>query len=393
MKDEIDRLEKIYKVLTYVLVAVLASGLTLISVMLIHEDSKLARMERLISDRFIGEMDQTAMEDAAAKAMVRSLGDRWSYYIPASQYQSRVEQMNNAYVGVGISIIREEGAGFRVEAVQPGGPAEAAGVLPGDLITAIDGKNTGDMTLEEARNSVRGKKGTEVVFTLLRGEETLTLSLTRAEIQTTVASGQMLPGNVGLVTITNFDARCAQETEAQVERLIREGAEGLIFDVRFNPGGYADEMVKVLDYLLPEGDVFRTLDYAGKEKVDRSDAECIDLPMAVLVNENSYSAAEFFAATIQEYGAGFVAGEKTVGKGYFQVTFPLGDGSALGLSIGKFFTSQGRNLEGIGVTPDLPVSMEESDAGKLRNGKLDPEEDPQLQAALKRLLEEIDQER
>lgn len=384
---------RLLRALSYLLVAVLASGLTVIVLMQNHEDSKLTQLEELISDRFIGESEKTAMEDAAADAMVRSLGDRWSYYIPASRYESHMEQMNNAYVGVGITIIREEGTGFRVVAVQPGGPAEAAGVLPGDLITAIDGQSTVDMTLEEAGDLVRGETGTQVEITLRREEETLTYSVTREVVQTTVASGQMLPGNVGLVTITNFDARCAQETVAQVDRLIQEGAEGLIFDVRYNPGGYADEMVKVLDYLLPEGDVFRTLDYAGKEKVDRSDTECIDLPMAVLVNESSYSAAEFFAATMQEYGAGFVAGGKTVGKGYFQVTYQLNDGSAVGLSIGKFFTSQGRNLEGIGVTPDLPVSMEESDAQMLRSGKLDPEEDTQLQAALKRLLEEIDQEK
>lgn len=389
MKDRSFLLDITLRVLTYILVALAASALTLLLITKDQRVSKLTRLENLIQERFIGEADATAMEDAAADAMVKSLGDRWSYYIPASQFTSHMEQMNNAYVGVGITITQEEGKGFRIEKVEQGGPADTAGVLLGDLITAINEKTTTDMTLEEARELVRGEEGTQVDFTVLREEETLTITLTRAEVQTVVATGQMLEGNVGLVTITNFDARCAQETIAQVDQLMEQGAAALLFDVRFNPGGYADEMVKVLDYLLPAGDVFRTVDYAGKESVDRSDAACIQLPMAVLVNESSYSAAEFFAATLQEYGVAFVAGEKTVGKGYFQATFQLGDGSAVGLSIGKFFTSQGRNLEGIGVTPDLPVSMDEDTTAKLYYGMLEPEEDPQLQAALERLLEEI----
>ncbi len=371
------------------LVALAASAVTLLVISREKDPNKLDSLESLIQERFIGETDKTAMEDAAADAMIRSLGDRWSYYIPASQYETHMEQMNNAYVGVGITITQVEGKGFQIENVQKGGPGSEAGLLPGDLVTAIDGKSTADMSLDEAKTLVRGEAATQVTFAILRGGETLDFTLTRAEVQTVVASGQMLSGNVGLVTIANFDSRCAQETIAQVDGLIEQGAKALLFDVRYNPGGYAEEMVKVLDYLLPEGDVFRTLDYRGKEDVDRSDAECIDLPMAVLVNESSYSAAEFFAATLQEYGVAFVAGEKTVGKGYFQTTYQLGDGSAVGLSIGKFFTSQGRNLEGVGVTPDLPVSMDEDTDAKLYYGTLDPQEDPQLQAALERLQEEI----
>lgn len=377
------------RVASYVLTALAASAITLLVVQKNREVSKLEKLENLIDTCFIGESDQTVMEDAASNAMIQSLGDRWSYYIPASQYETHMEQMNNSYVGVGITITQVEGQGFQIENVEKGGPAEAAGMLPGDLITAIDGSNAGEMTLDDAKDLVRGEEGTQVTFTVLREEETLTIPVSREEVQTVVASGQMLPGNVGLVTIANFDARCAQETIAQIDDLMAQGVKALLFDVRYNPGGYADEMVKVLDYLLPEGDVFRTLDYRGKESVDKSDADCITLPMAVLVNESSYSAAEFFAATLQEYGVAFVVGEKTVGKGYFQVTYQLGDGSAVGLSIGKFFTAQGRNLEGEGVTPDLPVSMDEESEAKLYYGTLDPQEDPQLQAALERLQGEI----
>lgn len=372
-------------VLSYVLVAALAVTGTLWVTSAIRQDSKLDQLENLIEERFAEDTDRTAMEDAAADAMVRSLGDRWSYYIPAADYDAHMEQMNNAYVGIGITIVKEENAGLRIRQVEPEGPAREAGLLPGDLITAIDGNDTADMTTTDARNLVRGEAGTTVVLTVLREEETLDFTVTRRKIETQVASGQMLVGNIGLVTIANFDARCAKETIAAVEDLMTQGAEGLIFDVRFNPGGYADEMVKVLDYLLPEGDLFRTVNYAGKEKVDRSDGDCIDLPMAVLISADSYSAAEFFAATLREYDAAITVGEKTVGKGYYQNTFLLSDGSAVGLSTGKFFTSQGNNLEGVGIVPDVEVAVDQETAAAIYSGTLTPEEDPQLQAALEAL--------
>lgn len=372
-------------VLSYVLVAALAVTGTLWVTSTIRQDSKLDQLENLIEERFAEDTDRTAMEDAAADAMVRSLGDRWSYYIPAADYDAHMEQMDNAYVGIGITIVKEENAGLRIQQVEPEGPAREAGLLPGDLITAIDGNDTADMTTTDARNLVRGEAGTTVVLTVLREEETLDFTVTRRKIETQVASGQMLGGNIGLVTIANFDARCAKETIAAVEDLMTQGAEGLIFDVRFNPGGYADEMVKVLDYLLPEGDLFRTVNYAGKEKVDRSDGDCIDLPMAVLISADSYSAAEFFAATLREYDAAITVGEKTVGKGYYQNTFLLSDGSAVGLSTGKFFTSQGNNLEGVGIVPDVEVAVDQETAAAIYSGTLTPEEDPQLQAALEAL--------
>lgn len=372
-------------VLSYVLVAALAVTGTLWVTSTIRQDSKLDQLENLIEERFAEDTDRTAMEDAAADAMVRSLGDRWSYYIPAADYDAHMEQMNNAYVGIGITIVKEENAGLRIRQVEPEGPAREAGLLPGDLITAIDGNDTADMTTTDARNLVRGEAGTTVVLTVLREEETLDFTVTRRKIETQVASVQMLGGNIGLVTIANFDARCAKETIAAVEDLMDQGAEGLIFDVRFNPGGYADEMVKVLDYLLPEGDLFRTVNYAGKEKVDRSDGDCIDLPMAVLISADSYSAAEFFAATLREYDAAITVGEKTVGKGYYQNTFLLSDGSAVGLSTGKFFTSQGNNLEGVGIVPDVEVAVDQETAAAIYSGTLTPEEDPQLQAALEAL--------
>ena len=167
------------------------------------------------------------------------------------------------------------------------------------------------------------------------------------------------------------------------------GAKALLFDVRFNPGGYADELVKVLDYLLPEGDLFRSVDYAGHEEVDTSDASCVELPMAVLVNEESYSAAEFFAAALQEYDWATIVGSQTYGKGNFQSAFRLSDGSMVNLSIGKYYTPGGRSLTETGVTPDVVVDLDDEQYALLYYGALERDEDPQFQAALDTLTQEI----
>ena len=328
------------------------------------------------------------MEDAAAAAMVSSLGDRWSYYIPASEYEAHMEQVNNAYVGIGVTIQAEEGEGFLIKAVTPGGPAEEAGVQVDDLLVRVEDQDVREMTASQVRDLVRGEEGSYVTLSVLRLGESVTLNVQRRQMQTTVASGQMLTETVGLVTIENYDSRCSEETLAAIDSLLDQGAQKLIFDVRNNPGGYASELVKVLDRLLPEGEVFRTVDYKGTEHIDYSDEACLDIPMAVLVNENSYSAAEFFAAALSEYGAATVVGEQTCGKGYFQNTLRLSDGSAVGLSVGKYYTPKGVNLAGVGITPDLHVMVDEETAEAIQYGTIEPKNDPQLQRALQALEEE-----
>ena len=379
--------EKLLRIGSYILVAALAAAVTL-AVFCRGEDgpSKLDQLESLIEERFIGEADLTALEDAAADAMVNATGDRWSYYIPASEYQTYQEQMANAYVGVGITIqAAEEDAGFVVMAVNPGGPAEDAGMRVNDLLIEVADQDVRGMSVAEVRNLVRGEEGTFVDMTVMRKGEHMTLSVERRQVQTPVAEYEMLGDGIGLVTIANFDSRCAEETIAAIESALDNGAKKLIFDVRHNPGGYANELVKVLDYLLPEGEVFHTVTYDGKENIDYSDEKCLDIPMAVLVNSGSYSAAEFFAAALQEYEAAIVVGEKTTGKGYFQNTFLLDDGSAVALSVGKYYTPKGISLADVGITPDVEVSVDEETSSAIYYGTLTPEKDPQIQAALKAL--------
>lgn len=379
-------MKKVYQILSYILVAALASAATLFASQYLWqpaENSKLDQLADLIDERFIGEADRTEYEDAAAAAMVAALGDEWSYYIPASQYQSHMETMNNAYVGIGITIVvREEADGFEVTKVNAGGPAEEAGMLPGDVIVGIEDQSTAGMTADDARNLVRGEENTQVKLTIRRGEETFDLLVTRKQVLAPVATGRMLEGNIGLVTIVNFDSRCFDETKAAVESLLDEGAVALIFDVRNNPGGYKHELVDVLDYLLPAGPLFRAEDYLGNVEVDKSDAKHLDIPMAVLVNGSSYSAAEFFAAALSEYDAAIVVGQQTYGKGYFQTTIRLKDGSAVGLSVGKYTTPNGKSLAGVGITPDIIVEVDEETDFAIYAGTIDPADDPQIQAAV-----------
>ena len=380
---------KVLKVLSYVLVAVLASTATcaIMTGEAIKQYTKIDQLAGLIEERYIEDVNMEDVEDAAAAAMVNSLGDRWSYYLTADEYVAHMEQVNNAYVGIGVTVSgTTEGVGVEILYVEPNGPAQEAGIQAGDFIVAVEGRSAANMTTTELRNLVRGEEGTFVTLTIKRAGEEFDLSVERRTLETAVATGKMLEDHIGLVTIRNFDARCASESVAAIEELIDQGAQALIFDVRNNPGGYKDELVKLLDYLLPAGPLFRSEDYEGTVLVDESDEKCLEIPMAVLVNGGSYSAAEFFAAALSEYEWAVVVGTQTSGKGYFQVTYRLVDGSAVGLSIGKYTTPNGVSLQDVGILPDVVAEVDEQTEYLIYAGSLTPEEDPQIQAAVRALL-------
>ena len=352
---------------------------------------KLDELSQLIHERFIGEVDDVAMEDGAAAGMVAGLGDQWSYYIPASEYGAYIEQMENAYIGIGVTISGElVDNGFEVLQVEPTGGAREAGILPGDILIAVEGQSVAENGMDKSKELIRGKEGTIVNVTITRDGAEMSFDITRKLIKMVVASGLMLEGDIGLVTINNFDERCSEETIAAVDKLVAEGAKALIFDVRFNPGGYKTELVKILDYLLPEGVLFRSVYYTGAEEVLESDSKCLELPMAVLVNGSSYSAAEFFAAALNEYDWAVIVGEHTIGKSYFQTTFELSDGSAVGLSVGKYCTPNGVSLAEVGgLEPEITVQVDQDTAAKIYSDLLDPAEDPQIQAAVAAVQEEM----
>lgn len=381
-------MKRFLQILSYILVAVLAFCAALSVANTRDNDySKLTELENVIDAYFVDEVDHTAMENAAAAAMIGALGDRWSYYMTADEYKTYQERMNNAYVGVGITITQREDGYITIIRVEPNGPAEEAGIQVGDVVIAAADQDIAALEIDQISDLIRGEQGTTVKLRLLRNGETFEKEVERRTVQREVARGQMLENGIGLVTILNFDGRCAEETVARIEQLMEQGAKALIFDVRFNPGGYKQELIKILDYLLPEGPLFRSVDYKGTENVDMSDEKCLEIPMAVLINGDSYSAAEFFAAALSEYGVAKMVGQPTTGKGHFQTAFKLSDGSAAVISIGKYCTPNGVSLSGVGLTPDVLVEVDEELYLNIYYGAVAPEADPQIQAAVAALTQ------
>ncbi len=383
---------KTMKLLSYLLVAALASAATFgicryDELQYRRGSGKLSELQALLEEKFIGEIDQKAMEDAAANGMVEGLGDRWSYYLTAEGYEDYVEQMTNAYVGVGITVRKGEDGYIDILEVLTGGPAAQAGVEAGGAILRVGQTDLQELTIDQVSALIKGAEGTSVTMTIRYEDGERDFTLTRTRFRVTVAEGKMLRDNIGYITIENFDERCAKETIAAIEDLLAQGAQGLIFDVRFNPGGYKDELVEVLDYLLPEGPLFRSEYYDGRTSVDESDADFLDIPMAVLINAESISAAEFFAAALDEYEAATTVGQQTIGKGRFQQVYQLSDGSAVGLSVGRYTTPKGVSLTDVGITPDVVVEVDEELFYELYYGKVSWENDPQIQAALKVLTQ------
>lgn len=339
----------------------------------------------LVKTQFVGEKTEQ-VTDQALSGMIEGLGDRWSYYLDAEAYQAEQERRANVYVGIGVTVDYTSEAGLTIRAVVPGGSAEEAGLAEGELITAVDGEDIAGEARYEAPDRIAGEEGSTVRLTV-RGLDgnSREVELVRKSIQTDPVSYEYLANGVGYVKLSNFFAGSADRVKEAVTDLQSQGATSLVFDMRDNGGGYLDELIPMLDFLLPEGPIFQTRSHTGAEKIYESDAACVDLPMAVLVNENTYSAAEIFAAELQEEGAAVVIGAPTSGKGYSQQLFPLLNGGALGISTAEYFTGNGVSLIGAGLHLDRETALSEEDQARLTAGVLPLAEDIQFQAALELL--------
>ena len=378
-------MKKLLRFMSYVLVAALASSVTLLVFIVPRVGGgtdKLDELKSLVAQRFIGDIDWKVVEDNAAAGLIAGLGDRWSYYMSAEDYESYKEQMSNSYVGVGITVTEREDGYLDILEVTRGGPAEGAGVEAGGIIIRVGEQDISEIGIDGATGLIKGEEGSEVTMTVRYEDGERDYTMVRAYFEVTVAWGQMLEDGIGMVTIENFDGRCAEETISAIEDLLAQGATKLLLDVRNNPGGYKSELCKILDYLLPEGPLFRSEYYDGTIQVDESDAKALDIPMAVLVNAQSISAAEFFAAALSEYEAATVVGQQTIGKGYFQQAYELSDGSAVGLSVGRYTTPKGVSLTDVGITPDVVVEVDEELFWQIYYGNVDWSGDPQVLAAV-----------
>ena len=322
-------------------------------------------IEKIIDDNYIGDADYSELYNAAAAAMVKSIGDKWSYFMNAEEYEAYKLSSSNEYSGIGVSVKVNSSGEFEVFSVEESSPAANAGIAVGDIITAIDGVDVSDKTLEDVSLLIRSKVNKDFPMTLESGGDTKTVTVACEIIYKNPVSSRLLDGNIGYIKISNFEAGSSENTKKAIEQLLQTGATSFIFDVRNNPGGLLTELVDLLDYILPEGDLFISVDKSGKETVQTSDKVSLKNKMIVLVNGNSYSAAEFFAAALQEYNWATVVGEQTTGKARSQITLELSDGSAVHISTHKYLTPNRVDLaEAGGVTPDIAVAQDDEKTDK-----------------------------
>lgn len=346
---------------------------------------KFAQIYKTIDEQYIGDADMEKVSNAAYDAMVQATGDRWSYYMTADDYITYTEYQSNSYTGIGVSILSEEGSEYlTVKGVSEDSPADRAGIQIGDRLIAIGEKSLKGLSAFEVKEIIAEQNGNSFSLELLTPDsESVTVTVSTEVVSTAPVKYGLIENGVGYVKIKNFEDGSGVSTVNAVDELIGQGATAIVFDVRNNPGGKLSELLTALDHLLPEGEVFVNVDAEGNETVRYSDAECVEIPMAVLVNGNTYSAAEFFAEALSEYKVASIIGSKTTGKSRSQITILLGDGSAVHLSTNGYLTPQRKDLAAQGgITPDREIDLDDTDAAYLAAGQLDFADDEQLQAAI-----------
>ena len=351
--------------------------------------SKFGAVLRVIQTEFVGDYDVEEVTDSALRAAIYSLDDSWSYYMSSEEYASYQDYVKNQYQGIGVTILKDEGTGgFRIESLTVDGPADRAGVLVGEIILACNGTDVTEGSTSELKSLIQSSPDGNPVLTLLAEDGTTREVTVSCEvIETDPVSAELLEDNVGYIRIENFEDRAGAEAVSAVEKLLNQGAEALIFDVRDNPGGSVTELCELLDALLPEGEIFHRSDKNGHVSTESSDAACVEVPMAVLINGSSYSAAEFFAAALREYDAAILVGEATTGKARSQITCVLSDKSAVHISKYSYQTPQGNDLyEEGGLVPDVELALDEEQQAAWSAGTLGTAEDGQVKAAKEALL-------
>lgn len=325
-----------------------------------NQAMKYLEIKNMLDANYVGTVDEEAVSSAAFAAMVEALGDKWSYYMSPSEYQAYKLYSQNQYVGLGVQIDKDASTGgLVITGVTDESPADSAGLVAGDIILAINGTDITSMTVGDARSFIEANIGQTVQLSIqnAKGDKS-TINVNCAVVYTNPVSYEMLGGSIGYVQIKNFQSGAADAAINAVENLLNQGAVGFIFDVRTNPGGLVSELTSLLDYLLPSGTIFISVDKDGNQTPTTSDSVCLNMPMAVLVNADTYSAAEFFAATLQEYNWAEIVGTRTTGKSRSQQTMELSDGSALHISTARYLTPMGVDLaEQGGVIPDQQVEL------------------------------------
>lgn len=354
------------------------------------EAKRYIEIKDVVEEQYIDEVSRQTLGDYAAAAMVSGLADSWSYYMSADEYKTYQLNSANEYSGIGMSIMKQDDGSFQVVSVNADSPAGLAGLGAGDVITSVDGEDITGMSLDEARKLIRSKMNGK--FTLGLGRKN-SIEVDCSGVYQSAVNYRLEKTEAGYVQILNFEAGSGDDAIAAVEDLLNQGAVALCIDLRGNPGGLDTECAKFLDYLLPNGTLFIETNKQGKENVTTSDGMCIQLPMCVLVNAETFGEAEVCAAVLQEYQWATVLGEATTGKTRTQETIPLEDGSALRLSTGTYLTGNRTDISAKGgVVPDLILYNSDASATGTTDGTVGEStgvgassNDEQLMQALKLL--------
>lgn len=353
-----------------------------------EELKKLEDIQRWIDGYAYYEQDKEKFVDGVYQSLITSLDDDYAVYYDKEAYAELMKSTEGEYSGIGCVVTQNVETGY-ITVVQPykGSPAYEAGIAIGDYIMAADGVELTGMDLNEAVSHLLGDEGTSVKVTYIHDGEEITKDIVRRSIEIPTVEHKMLDNSIGYIQITNFDEVTVSQFEDALDDVMKQGATGLIFDVRSNPGGLYTSVCSMLDTLLPEGTLVYTEDNKGNRQTETSDEECIDLPMAVIINGNSASASEIFAGALQDYDAAEIIGTQSYGKGIVQSIIPLGDGTAIKFTISSYFTPKGVCIHGVGITPDREVELTVDENAYDDNGYLKEEYDTQLDAAIQYINE------
>ncbi|MFA9376729.1 MAG: S41 family peptidase [Lachnotalea sp.] len=355
-------------------------------------DTKIGTIKQIVDQYYLDDANEEDLVEGMYKGLVDGLGDRYSVYYTADEFTSLMESTNGVYCGIGVTVSQDPDTGI-ITLVKPfeNSPGLEAGILPGDILYKVDGTEVTGTELSSVVAMIKGEEGTTVNLTIVREGESDNLELTveRRQIEIPTISYEVLENNIGYIYIGEFDTVTESQFIDAFNDLNSQGITGLIVDLRDNPGGNLDVVNSVLDQILPEGLIVYTEDkYGNKEEYKSDEEHQFTKPLAVLVNGNSASASEIFAGAVKDYGIGTLVGTKTFGKGIVQRLIELGDGTAMKLTISKYYTPNGYNIHGIGIEPDVEVELDDS---LKTQAVITHDEDNQLQKALEIINEKIQQ--
>lgn len=343
--------------------------------------AKVDEINRYIENYYYFDIDPDFQEESFYDGIMNGLNDPYSVYYTKEEYQDLLEDNSGEYFGVGAVVTQD--TTMKVTVVRPikGSPAEAAGVKADDIIVEVDGTEITDQELSLVVEMIRGEKGTTAHIKVYRPSEDkyIEFEIKRAEVENVSVDYRMLDNNVGYISITQFYENTPKEYKEAVEDLGKQGAKGLIVDLRDNPGGLLNAVVDMCAYTLNGGNIVTTKDRDGKvtSSFDDKDDHSIDVPMVVLVNGNSASASEIFAGAMKDTGTAKLVGTTTFGKGIVQSILPLSDGTAIKITVSKYFTPGGNDIHQIGIEPDYEVELED----RTNAVNIDYEDDLQLHKA------------